>query len=146
MRLLRLTTVAVTALAATLAGCGSGSDATTGGSDAEQLSITSPDDGAAVKVPFELTWESAVPLGPPDSGKDHVHVFVDGQENDYTVVGGNRFRVKALSPGTHDVQISLQRADHTPVGPEDSVEVTVTGRGAPTSPTDDDSGGGPYGY
>jgi hypothetical protein len=144
MRLLRLTTVAVTALAATLAGCGSGSDASTGGR--EQLSITAPDDGAAVQVPFELTWESAVPLGPPDSGKDHVHVVVDGQENDYTVVGGNRFRVKGLSPGTHDVQISLQHADHTPVGPEDSVEVTVTGGGAPAPQTDDDGGGGPYGY
>jgi hypothetical protein len=145
MRHQSLKLVAATTLVLAAAACGGSSDAGTGGGGSAELSITSPADGASVQVPFELTWESTVPLGPPDSGKDHVHVFVDGQENDYTVVGGNRFRVKGLSSGRHDVQITLQHADHTPVGPEDSVEVTVTGGGAPTSQTDDD-GGGPYGY
>jgi hypothetical protein len=107
------------------------------------VTITSPSDGAAVQVPFTLTWDSTVPLGPPDSGKDHVHVYVDGDENDYTVVGGNRFRLDDLGPGTHEVTITLQHADHSPVGPEDSIEVTVGG-GAPATETDD--GDGPYGY
>jgi hypothetical protein len=134
--------VAVAALALTLAGCGSGSGAGTGG---EELTITSPEDGASVQVPFELTWDSSVPLGPPDSGKDHVHVYVDGKSNDYTVVGGTRFRVKGLSAGKHEVQISLQHADHTPVGPESSIEVTVAGGGGPSTPADGGGGGG-YGY
>jgi hypothetical protein len=133
--------VAAAAVVLTLAGCGSGSEAGTGGDSA--LTITSPADGASVQGPFTLTWDSSVPLGPPDSGKDHVHVFVDGDSNDYTVVGGNRFRLDDLGPGTHEVTITLQHADHSPVGPEDSIEVTVGG-GAPATETDD--GDGPYGY
>jgi hypothetical protein len=144
MRLQSLPLLAATVLAVTVAGCGSGSDASTGGGDDEQLSITSPADGATVRVPFTLTWDSAVALGPPDSGKDHVHVFVDGDSNDYTVVGGTKLRLTDLAPGRHEVSISLQHADHTPVGPEDMIEVTVTGGRAPASEGDD--GEGPYGY
>lgn len=143
MRQLTRSAVVALALAATAAGCGSGTDTASAGSD--DLTITSPSDGATVRVPFTLTWEASVPLGPPDSGKDHVHVFVDGQENDYTVVGGTRFRLKDLSPGEHEVQISLQHADHSPVGPESTIDVTVEGGGSP-SPDDDGSGEGPYGY
>lgn len=145
MRQLTRSALVALALAATAAGCGSGTDTASAGS--EDLTITSPSDGATVRVPFTLTWEASVPLGPPDSGKDHVHVFVDGQENDYSVVGGTRFRLKDLSPGEHEVQISLQHADHSPVGPEASIEVTVAGGGSGGSESPDDGGGeGPYGY
>ena len=133
------------ALALAVAGCGSGTDTASAGS--EDLTITSPKDGATVQVPFTLTWDSGVPLGPPDSGKDHVHVYVDGRDNDYTVVGGTRFRMKDLSPGEHEVEVSLQHADHSPVGPEASIEVTVAGGGSGGSDSPEDSGGdGPYGY
>jgi hypothetical protein len=139
---------------ATAACGGSSTDATTtGGQGGGKLAITSPADGATVSAPFALTWHSPVPLGPTDSGKDHVHVYVDGHENDYTVVGGTRFQVKDLSPGRHEVGIALQHADHSPVGPEDSIHVTVSGSGgsSPTddmtgSTTDDNGGGGGYGY
>jgi hypothetical protein len=143
MRKHTILTVVVTALALGAAACGGGSSGAAGGGE-ERVTITSPSDGAAVQVPFTLTWDSTVPLGPPDSGKDHVHVYVDGDENDYTVVGGNRFRVEDLSPGKHDVEISLQHADHSPVGPTSTVSVTVGGRGGSPSP-DSDPGGG-YGY
>jgi hypothetical protein len=137
-------------LVLTTAACGgSDTDATTTGGQGDKLAITSPADGATVSAPFTLTWRSPVPLGPPDSGKDHVHVYVDGHENDYTVVGGTRFQVKDLSPGKHEVDIALQHADHSPVGPEDSIHVTVSGSGSsgPTDGSTDDSGGdGGYGY
>lgn len=136
--------LAALALAATAAGCGSGTDTASAGS--KDLTITSPEDGATVQVPFMLTWDSAEPLGPPDSGKDHVHVYVDGRDNDYTVVGGTRFRIKDLTPGKHEVAVSLQHADHTPVGPEASIDVTVAGGGSGGSGSPRDSGGGPYGY
>jgi hypothetical protein len=55
-------------------------------------------------MPFVLKWDSTVPLGPPDTGRDHVHVFVDGNSNDYTVVGGTQFQIKDLSPGKHKVE------------------------------------------
>jgi hypothetical protein len=135
-------TVALVLLAA--CGSASGSDS---GSD-PTLTITSPSDGAAVGSTFEVKWNTNVELGEPDTGRDHVHVFVDGQANDYTVVGGHEFTIKGLSPGEHTVDVTLQHADHSPVGPEDEVHVDVAAGGsgpstAPSdsaSPSDDDSG------
>jgi hypothetical protein len=147
MRQVVRSSVAVIAFALLATSCGSdsGDDAGTT-SGAEKVTITSPADGATVQVPFKLAWDSTVPLGPPDTGKDHVHVYVDGDESDYTVVGGTTFQVKDLAPGEHTVEISLQHADHTPVGPTSEVTVTVEGGGGSESPTSDDNGGGGYGY
>lgn len=137
-------TVALAAAAlTTLAACGSssgGSTSASAGKGGDKVTITSPANGASVKEPFMLTWDSTVALGPPDSGKDHVHVYVDGKTNDYTVVGGNQFQVKNLTPGKHKVEISLQHADHSPVGPKSAINITVTGGGS--SPSSSDSGGG----
>jgi hypothetical protein len=149
MRHLSRTVVVVAALGlAALTACGSDdTTASAGSGGGKQLAITSPANGATVKTPFMLTWQAGVPLGPPDSGKDHVHVYVDGNENDYTVVGGHRFTVKNLTPGEHEIEISLQHADHTPVGPESKVSVTVAGGGGGESSTPSDGGdGGGYGY
>ena len=145
-RMIRLA-VALGTVLLTLSACSSAS----GESDDEKVTITSPTDGAVVKVPFTLEWESTVPLGPPDSGEDHVHVYVDGDSNDYTVVGGTKFQIEDLSPGEHEISISLQHADHSPVGPESTITVKV-GAGSDSTPdTDpdpstDDSGGGGYAY
>ena len=134
--------VAIATIAFALTACGSGSDETSGASSGgEQVTITSPSDGDTVDSPFMLEWDSTVPLGPPDSGKDHVHVYVDGKTNDYTVVGANEFEVEGLSPGEHTVEISLQHADHSPVGPKSEISVTVGGGGS-ESPSSDDGGGG----
>jgi hypothetical protein len=135
--------VAIATIAFALAACGSGSDETSGASaGGEKVTITSPSDGDTVDVPFMLTWDSTVPLGPTDSGKDHVHVYLDGQSNDYTVVGGTEFQVKGLSPGEHTVEISLQHADHSPVGPKSEISVTVGAGGGSESPSSDGGGGG----
>ena len=134
---------AIAAIVLTVTACGSGTDDTAGASaGGEKVTITSPSDGDAVDVPFMLEWDSTVPLGPPDSGKDHVHVYVDGQTNDYTVVGGTEFEVKGLSPGEHTVEISLQHADHSPVGPKSEISVTVGGGGGSESPSSEDDDGG----
>jgi len=129
------------------AACGSdsGTDATSGGGSA--LTITAPEDGASVEVPFMLEWDSDEELGPPESGKDHVHVFVDGKSNDYTVVGGNEFELKDLPPGEHTIEVTLQHADHSPVGPEASITVMVgEGGGGSSGDSSEDDGGGGYGY
>lgn len=138
------TLVAVSLLAA----CGGDSDAASGGGGSPSLSITSPDDGDTVSSDVEVTWDADVELGPPDSGLEHVHVFVDGQSDDYTVVGGNSFTVEGLSPGEHTIDVTLQHADHSSAGAEDHVDVTVDGSGGhgedtdETDETDDDSSGG----
>jgi hypothetical protein len=135
---------AAAALAAgLLAGCGSQSSAGSGsGSDSPTLSITSPSSGETVGSSFTVEWESDVDLGEPDTGKDHVHVFVDGNSNDYTVVGGDSFEVTGLSDGSHTVDVTLQHADHSPAGAEDQVDVMVSGSGS----SDDSSSGGGGGY
>jgi hypothetical protein len=140
---------AAVATTLTVSACGSsgGQVSSSGKGGAEKVTITSPADGADVQVPFMLRWDSTVKLGPTDTGRDHVHVYVDGHSNDYTVVGANQFKVKNLSPGMHKVEISLQHADHTPVGPKSAIHVDVTGGGSSTSPSPSDSGGGGgYGY
>jgi hypothetical protein len=136
---------AVAVLAAgLLAGCGnqSSSGATSSGSDSPSLSITSPSDGDTVGSSFTVKWDSNESLGEPDTGKDHVHVFVDGNANDYQVVGGDSFQVTGLSPGEHTVDVTLQHADHSSAGADDQVDVTVSGSGGNNSPSDDNSGGG----
>jgi hypothetical protein len=117
-----------------LAACAHESDAS--GSGSPSVSITSPADGATVGSDVEVSWDTSEQLGPPDSGRDHVHVFVDGHSNDYTVVGGNSFTVEGLSPGQHTLDVTLQHADHSSAGAEDEVEVNVDPSGqAPTTPT-----------
>jgi hypothetical protein len=60
------------------------------------------------------------------------------------VVGGNEFQVEGLSPGEHTVEISLQHADHSPVGPKSEITVTVGGGGGSESPSSDGGGGNGY--
>lgn len=140
---------AVAVLAAgLLAGCGNQSSAgSSSGSDSPTLSITSPTEGATEGSSFMVKWDSNVSLGEPDTGKHHVHIFVDGNSSDYTVVGGDSFEVTGLSPGKHTVDVTLQNADHSPAGAEDQVDVNVSGSGGGSSPSDSSSsGGGKYNY
>ena len=124
----------VVAAAGLMAACGSDSgDSGAGGSPT--LNITSPTDGSKVESSVDVKWSSSVELGEPDTGRDHVHIFVDGQSNDYTVVGGTEFTVTGLSPGDHTIDVTLQHADHSSAGAEDSVNVTVTGAGGSSSPS-----------
>jgi hypothetical protein len=122
-----------------LAACGSGSGDAGSGGGSPEISITKPSDGANVGGSFEVAWNSSVKLGETDTGRDHVHVFIDGHANDYTVVGGNSFTVKGISPGEHTVNVTLQHADHSSAGAEDEVEVNVGGSGgtSETTPPED---------
>jgi hypothetical protein len=135
---------AVAVLAAgLLAGCGSASGGSGSSSGSPSLSITSPSEGDTVGSSFTVKWDANVELGDPATGRDHVHVFVDGNSNDYTVVGGDSFQVTGLSDGQHTVDVTLQHADHSSAGAEDQVDVNVSGSGGGSSPSD--SGGG-YNY
>jgi hypothetical protein len=131
LRTVSLTATAVLAGGA-LAACGGSSDAS---GSSPTVSITSPANGATVGRDVQVSWNTNEQLGPPESGRDHVHVFVDGHSNDYTVVGGNSFTVKGLTPGKHTIDVTLQHADHSPAGAQDEVDVTVSPTAtSPTSP------------
>jgi hypothetical protein len=116
------------------AGCGGGSQAAAGGD--VTVGIDKPADGADVKVPFELALHSSEPLGPTDSGEDHVHVWFDGHEDEYEVVTGDHVEVDDLPAGEHTITASLRNADHSAAGAETTITVTVS-KGA-----GDGSGGG----
>lgn len=135
-----------------LAGCGSGGgtgggygggggDQTdqSGGGGGMTLEITSPADGATVETPFTVELKSSEELGAPDTGKDHVHVFFDGDDQEYQVVEGNSVEITDLPAGDHEIDASLRNADHSAAGVETQVNVTV-GSGGSTGDSTGDSG------
>lgn len=150
--------IGVTFMAAALAGCGGSSNAASGGqgssgqgSGGQQgspaLTITEPKNGATVTLPFTVKYTTSVQLGPTDSGKDHVHVFLDGKKNEYTVVTANSYEIKNAPTGKHEVDVTLQHADHSPVGPTAKIMVNITGSGSGGSTGGSGgTGGGGYSY
>jgi hypothetical protein len=151
MRLHRtfILTIGAAALLAA-AGCGSsgpygsngssGSNGSAAGSSTPTLKITSPAAGATVTEPFTLKLSSSTALGPTSTGNDHVHLFIDGGSS-YKVVTSTKAQIKGLSPGKHTILVTLQHADHSPVGPKARITVTVAGATPSSSPTSDG-----YGY
>ncbi len=141
----------IVAAAITVAGAGllaACSDSSASDGAHPTLSITSPSAGAKVASSVDVTWDTNVELGEPDTGLDHVHVFVDGQSSDYTVVGSDHFTVTGLTPGDHTIDVTLQHADHSSAGASDDVDVTVATSGKPSpSPSPSDTGSsGRYDY
>jgi hypothetical protein len=126
-----------------------GSSASGAGGSTPTLTITSPAAGATVSEPFMLKLSSDETLGPTSSGNDHVHLFFDGSSS-YKVMTSDQMRVKGLSPGKHTIVVTLQHADHSPVGPKAHVTVTVKGGSGSSSNNTGGSGGGSgsggYGY
>ncbi|WP_460888673.1 hypothetical protein [Promicromonospora xylanilytica] len=100
------------------------------------LEITSPQDGDTVEVPFTVELASSEELGPTDSGAHHVHVFFDGDDQEYQVVESDSVEITDLPEGEHVVNASLRNADHSPAGVEAEVTVTVGAGG-----TESDTGG-----
>jgi hypothetical protein len=145
----RILIAAALGLALVAAACGSeskgdaGNGAAAGGSD---LAISAPEDGADVSLPFTLELDAAEPLGAPDTGDHHVHVFYDGDDSEYEVVTSDTFQVTDLSPGDHTITASLRNADHSPAGTDVTINVTVTGGGEGEGGSDNSgSGSNKYG-
>jgi hypothetical protein len=127
-----------------LSACGGSSEAASGGGGGPTLKIESPADGTSVQAPVTLKFSSSEAIGPEDSGKDHVHVVIDGKTNEYTVVTSSPYQIKNLPAGKHTIGVTLQHADHSSAGASAKVDVNVTsgsggGSGGP-------GGGGGYGY
>ena len=130
-RILIAMTIVVGLLGAACGSDKSGGDSGTGaaarGPGDTDLAISAPADGAKVSLPFTLEFRSGVPLGAPETGDDHIHVFYDGDDSNYEVVGTDSFQVTDLSPGDHTITASLRNADHSPAGTDVTIHVTVTG-------------------
>lgn len=135
--------VGVVALLAAACGNGSSSAGASGGGS-PAISIVSPSDGAKVTSPFSLKVSSSEALGPTDSGKDHWHLYIDGNQQDYKVITSTSTEVQGLAAGRHTIAASLQHADHSPVGPVDKITVTVAGSGSGGGGGNGGGGGGGY--
>ncbi|PUB26957.1 hypothetical protein C8K30_105185 [Promicromonospora sp. AC04] len=109
---------------------GGGDDGGDAGAGGMTLEITSPTDGSTVEVPFTVDLTSSEELGPTESGAHHVHVFFDGDDEEYMVVEGESAEVTDLPEGEHVINASLRNADHSPAGVETEVTVTVGAGGA----------------
>jgi hypothetical protein len=147
--LLRTGNAAVTAAllltGAGLVACGDGESATgTGGSGGGMtVTVLEPASGADVSVPFTVRVETSVPLGPTESGRHHVHIWFDDNDEDYLIVESDTTEVSAAPAGEHVMHVSLRNANHSPAGVEATSPITV-GDGA-SAPGGDEDGPG-YGY
>jgi hypothetical protein len=109
--------------------CGSYSSTAAGGSDGPTLTIESPSNGDQVSTPFTVKVSSSEELGAPESGRDHWHLYFDGVKTDYTVETSDVAKVDSLAPGEHTIEASLQHADHSPAGAQDTITIDITGNG-----------------
>jgi hypothetical protein len=144
--------VAMVAVACSAAAGGNAGEAT--------ISIASPADGATVSIPFDVQLESSVPIGEPDTGNHHVHLYFDTDTNaaDYDIVYSTTWQVtRDLAPGEHTIIAALANPDHSLAGPTQEIHVTVSGSGgsgggsgapapsaAPSAAPTEDTGGYPY--
>jgi hypothetical protein len=137
---------AVALLAAACGAVGGDGDAAADGGDMT-LAIASPADGANVTQPFTLKVTPGVPLGDPDTGRHHVHIWFDGKEADYQINYTDTFQVDGLPAGEHVITAALANADHSLAGPRSEITVDVGGAGGgATTTTAGGQGGGGYDY
>jgi hypothetical protein len=132
-----------------LAACGSSASpggGSTAAAGAPAITIVEPANNATVTQPFTLKVSSSEPLGATDTGKDHFHLTFDGNAQDYTVETNPQVTIDKLTPGKHIIKVTLQHADHSPVGPAAQVAVTVEGAGGTTPPATSTGGGYGNGY
>ena len=146
-----LATLALTALA-----CGDDDTATTAagsGSGDMTISIADPAEDTQVGGSFDVTVDSSVPLGEPDTGRHHVHLYYDGNtaEGEYDLVYEPRFTVDRLDPGEHTIEAVIANADHSLTDARTEITVTVgdAAGGGPATTSDattDTTADSGYGY
>jgi hypothetical protein len=139
-RRLALVLGTVLSLALLAAACGGGDDSASAGGASPTVAISSPTDGATVGREFEVELDVNFPIGAPDTGRDHVHLYYDGNraEGEYGIAYAKTFTVTGLAPGQHEIEAVVAHADHsTTDAHSDPITVTVTDSdtGAATSGT-----------
>jgi hypothetical protein len=135
----RLAGLFALSIAFVLAACSSGSQsggAASGevaGAADPTIAIAVPEDGTTVQVPFDVQLEASVPLGEPDTGNHHAHLYFDTDTNsaDYDIVYGTTWQVtRPLTPGEHQVTVALANPDHSLAGPQQTITIQVGEGGA----------------
>lgn len=136
--------VAVVGLVA--ASCGSDDGGGTSEGGPPTVEITSPADGAQVGESFDVDLAVNFPIGEPDTGRDHVHLYYDGNtaEGEYGIVYEDSFTVEGLDPGDHTIEAVVAHADHSLTDTRSApitVHVGEGGAAEPAPPTTAEDGG-----
>ncbi|HUB65153.1 MAG TPA: hypothetical protein VL996_12070 [Methylocella sp.] len=84
--------------------------------------ILAPADGAKLEAKHTYKVEYEVKAAPK---VDHVHLFVDGDEVGMAHRLKGSFKLVALKPGDHKVCVSPVNKNHTPIGAQACITVTV---------------------
>lgn len=137
--------IALLLLAPALLVACSNEDRDGGGGGGMSVSIAEPAKDAKVTMPFTVKVDAGVPLGPTESGKHHVHLWFDGDANDYAVVESDSVQIvpglRALSgkamqltDGRHTIHVSLRNANHSAAGADTEIDVQVGGTATAETP------------
>jgi len=136
-RRLALVLAAPLAFALLAAACGGGSSTSaSAGSSSPTVAISSPADNATVGRSFDVKLDVNFPIGEPSTGRDHVHLYYDGnrQAGQYGIAYGKTFTVTGLTPGRHEIEAVVAHADHSTTNTHSApITVTVSDTGAATS-------------
>jgi hypothetical protein len=117
-------------------------DEPAGGSGGQSVTIVSPEDGADVTSPIQLTLSATgAEIGPPETGDMHFHVYV-GDSDQYEVVTSTTGSVDA-STGEQTIRVVLAQPNHEETSASTSITVNVT---SSTGGGGGGGGGGGYGY
>jgi hypothetical protein len=106
-----------------------------------ELELISPEDGAVVPAPLQLTFRTGEPLsrGPGGwgTGQYHLHAALDGVEvmpgpADLSDLGNDRYAwmLAGVRPGVLEIRLFWSDSEHNPVAApaEEAVTVHVEGR------------------
>lgn len=91
---------------------------------AEEASVTivSPADGAALDLMAENRVQYKVVPGPRG---DHVHFYIDGDETAVLRQLEGSYLLGSLSEGKHALCIKVVNKNHTPIGVEQCINVSL---------------------
>jgi hypothetical protein len=120
------------AVALLVAACSSGSQSGGGAAQSATIGFASPTNGAQVTIPFDVKLDSSVPLGEPETGNHHAHLYFDTNTDaaDYDIVYGTSWQVtRSLAPGQHAIIVALANPNHSLAGPNQTITVMVGGAG-----------------
>jgi hypothetical protein len=89
---------------------------------AATVKIISPEDGAKLDAMAQNKVTYDVNPGP---NGDHIHLYVDGDEAALLRKLKGAYTLDSLAPGDHRICIKVVNKNHTPIGAEGCVKVTV---------------------
>lgn len=84
--------------------------------------ILAPADGAKLDAKQSNKLDYEIKAAPK---VDHVHLFVDGDEAAMAHKLKGSFKLKPLKPGDHKICVSPVNKNHTPIGAQACITVTV---------------------